>query len=272
MLYGAIVGDIVGSRFEFDKGPWTKDFDFITEECDFTDDTVMTIAVANGLMCTLGDSEEVTKDMLTMAMRSWGTKYPYAGYGVNFSTWLNSKDPKPYNSFGNGSAMRVSAVGWLYDSLEETKDMARVTAEITHDHPEGIRGAVCTASVIYLARNGYYKYQIEDYLKKEFAEYDISESLESMRARHKHDESCMDSMPKALVSFLKGETFTDVIRNAVSLGGDADTIAAIAGSMAEAYYAVPYYLEDICRHLLPREMLDVIDEMERVVYYNSLGK
>ena len=257
-MYGAILGDIVGSRFEFDRGDLSKDFEFITKEDHWTDDTVMTIAVAEAL---LEAGKDATIDQIEAAcirsMQKWGRKYPDAGYGSRFIYWLSAKDPKPYGSYGNGSAMRVSAAGWLYDSLERTREVARATANVSHNHPEGIKGAECTAAVIYLARNGSSLKEIEDYVIKEFG-YNLSETLDQMRARHRHDESCMDSLPKALKSFLEGESYEDVVRNAISLGGDTDTIAAIAGSMAEAYFDMSIQLKEECKKQLDKDMLKVI--------------
>ena len=240
-MYGAILGDIVGSRFEFDRPGWTKDFEFLTGENNWTDDTVMTIAVAEAL-CKAGKDAEIPKikKLVVQSMQKWGRKYPYAGYGGRFSRWLHDKDPRAYGSWGNGSAMRVSAAGWLYDSMERTREVARATAEVTHNHPEGIKGAECTAAVIYMGRTGASKEEIAEYVDKEFG-YDWSESLEEMRARHRMDESCMDALPKALRSFMDGESVEDVIRNAVSLGGDTDTIAAIAGAMAEGMYGMTVF-------------------------------
>lgn len=259
-MFGAILGDIVGSRFEFDRPGWTKDFEFLTEECNWTDDTVMTIAIAEALLKAGKDAsvDEIEKNCIE-SMIKWGNKYPNAGYGGRFRTWLCMKftESKPYGSYGNGSAMRVSAAGWLYDSLERTREVAAATARVTHNHPEGIKGAECTAAVIYMARTGASKEKIKDYVIKEFG-YDFSESLESMRARHRMDESCMDALPKALRSFFDGDSTEDVIRNAVSLGGDTDTIAAIAGAMAEGMYGMTH--DQNCEVLLrvERDMRGVL--------------
>ena len=258
-MYGAILGDIVGSRFEFDRGNLSKDFEFITKDDKWTDDTVMTIAVAEALIEAGKDApvDEIEAACIK-SMQKWGRKYPNAGYGSRFICWLSAKDPKPYGSYGNGSAMRVSAVGWLYDSLERTREVARATANVSHNHPEGIKGAECTAAVIYMARNESSLKEMEDYVVKEFG-YDLSETLNQMRARHRHDESCMDSLPKALESFLEGESYEDVVRNAISLGGDTDTIAAISGSMAEAYFGMPIQLKNECQKQLEKDMLIVMN-------------
>ncbi len=261
-MYGAILGDIIGSRFEFDRGGWTKDFELLTPECKFTDDTVMTIAVAEALMEAGEDAtvEEIEKCCIS-SMQKWGRKYPNAGYGSRFIGWLFDEDPKPYDSWGNGSAMRVSAAGWLYDTVERTRKVARATANVSHSHPEGLKGAECTAAVMFLARNGSTKEEIKDYVVKEFG-YDISKSVDEIRPFHRHDESCMDSLPKALVSFFEGDSFEDVVRNAVSLGGDTDTIAAIAGAMAEGMYGVPEDLKEECLSRVPGEIEDVINDFQ----------
>lgn len=257
-MYGAILGDIIGSRFEFDRGGKTKEFRLLTEQSGWTDDTVMTVAVAEALLQAGKDAgtDELEK-ACTKAMQKWGQRYPYAGYGARFIHWVSDPDPKPYNSFGNGSAMRVSAAGWLYDTVERTREAARATANVSHNHPEGIKGAECTAAVIFLARTVASKAEIEAYVKKEFG-YVYSETLEQMRARHRHDESCMDTLPKALRAFFDGTDFEDVVRNAVSLGGDTDTIAAIAGAMGEAMYGVPEWLKEECRGRIRPDMRAVL--------------
>ena len=176
-MFGAILGDIIGSPYEFDMGNKTKDFPLFSEHSHFTDDSVMTIAVAEALMVTAGQSDEEIKSDIIFCMQRWGRKYPNAGYGGMFSRWLREKDPQPYNSFGNGSAMRVSSVGWFYDTLEETRHMARLTAEVSHNHPEGIKGAEATASAIFLARTGKNKDEIFDYIVNEFGIKPISAVL-----------------------------------------------------------------------------------------------
>ena len=263
-MFGAILGDIIGSRFEFDRPGWKKDFELLTAACGWTDDSVMTIAIAEALMDAGKDaSVDEIEAACTASMQKWGRKYPNAGYGGRFIGWIFSDRPRPYNSWGNGSAMRVSAAGWLYDSLERTREVARATANVSHNHPEGIKGAECTAAVIYMARSGASKEAIEEYVTREFG-YDFSETLEQMRARHKHDESCMDSLPKALRSFLDGESYEDVVRNAVSLGGDTDTLAAIAGAMAEAYFGMPAVLMDEVRGRIEPDMREVAERFEDI--------
>ena len=259
-MYGAIIGDVVGSRFEFDRGGKTKDFELFTPDCTFTDDTVMTVAVADVLTSGYAFNCYDMKEALKVAMRLWANKYPNRGYGAKFVRWLfgGTQEQKPYNSFGNGSAMRVSSVGWRYETIEETREAARATAEISHNHPEGIKGAECTAAVIFLGSTGHTKDQIKEYVINEFG-YDFSETLEEMRKRHEHIETCMDSMPKALRAFFDGESYEDVIRNAVSLGGDTDTLGAIAGAMAEGFYEIPEELIIKCRKYLPDDMINVVE-------------
>lgn len=261
-MYGAIFGDIIGSRFEFDRGGKTKDFELFTWKDDFTDDTVMTVAVAEALIKAGKDAaaDEIRRAVVK-SMREWGRDYPEVGYGGRFYRWLISKNPEPYGSWGNGSAMRVSAAGWLYDTLERTLEAAAATAEVTHNHPEGIKGAQCTAAVIYLARKGAKKDEIKDFVENEFG-YDLSETVDEMRHRHNHDESCMDSLPKALVSFFEGESYEDVVRNAVSLGGDTDTLAAIAGSMAEAFYGIPESIASEGKLFLTDDIIKIADMIE----------
>ena len=265
-MLGAILGDIIGSSYEFDRGERTKDFELFTDYSTPTDDSIMTIALADALLsCNENDSDEDIQKVVIERMQAWGNRYPYAGYGSRFIHWLSDRDPKPYGSYGNGSAMRVSSAGWLYGSLAETRRMARLSAEVSHNHPEGIKGAECTASVIYLARTNHSMDEIKDYVEKEFA-YDCSETLEQMRQRHRHVESCMDSLPKALRSFYDGASYEDVVRNAVSLGGDTDTIGAIAGSMAEAYFGIPDDLVDECLKRIPVSFKEVIDR-----YYEKIA-
>ncbi|MBR3031814.1 MAG: ADP-ribosylglycohydrolase family protein [Clostridiales bacterium] len=263
-MYGAILGDIIGSAFEFDRGGKTKEFSLFSKESTWTDDTVMTVAVAEALMEAGRDATaEEIKKACVKSMQKWGRKYPYAGYGARFIHWVHSEHPKPYKSYGNGSAMRVSAAGWLYDTIERTREVARATAEVSHNHPEGIKGAECTAAVIFMARKGFSKLLIAEYVLMEFR-YDFMETVDEMRKRHAHVETCMDSLPKAIRSFIEGESYEDVVRNAVSLGGDTDTLAAIAGAMAEAFYGVPRGLKHECRERIPKDMLAVLKRFRKI--------
>ena len=194
-------------------------------------------------------------------MQKWGRKYPDAGYGGRFIHWVFANDPKPYGSYGNGSAMRVSAAGWLYDTIERTREVARATAEVSHNHPEGIKGAECTAAVMFLARTGASKEEIKAYIIKEFG-YDVSRGVDDLRPLHEHVESCQDSLPKALASFFEGISYEDTVRNAVSLGGDTDTLAAIAGAMADAMYGVPEDIVAEGRARLPKDLRSVVEKFE----------
>ena len=256
-MYGAILGDIIGSPYEFDMGDKTKVFPLFSLKSAFTDDTVMTIAVAEAFLKAGKAKPEAIKEQLTERMRHYGRKYPYAGYGLRFGIWLMQENPKPYGSFGNGSAMRVSPVAWLFDDLETVRDMARLSAEVTHNHPEGIKGAEATAAAIFLARTGSTKAQIKAYIEKEFG-YDLSRTCDEIRPGYHHVESCQETVPEAITAFLEGESFEDVIRTAVSLGGDCDTLTCIAGSIAEGFYGVPEDLEEECRHRLPEDFLKIL--------------
>ena len=262
-MYGAILGDMIGSPYEFDKGNKSKDFEMFEGDAGFTDDTVMTIAVAEALTATLGEDDDFIKDSIVYSMKRWGKKYPDAGYGLRFIDWLASTDPKPYDSYGNGSAMRVSSAGWLYDTLEETLHAAKLTSEVTHNHPEGIKGAQATAAAIFMARTGSSKEDIKNYIVSEFG-YDLSRTCDEIRPAYKHVESCQETVPEAITAFLEGESFEDVIRTAVSLGGDCDTLTCIAGSIAEAFYGVPEDLLDECILRVPAEMYEVIQSFDEL--------
>jgi ADP-ribosylglycohydrolase len=261
-MYGAILGDIIGSPYEFDRGNKSKEFPLFSEESTYTDDTVMTIAVAEAFMDAPEDEAEIKK-RLVASMQKWGHRYPGAGYGLRFCDWLEADEPQPYNSFGNGSAMRVSSVAWLYNDLDTVRRMARLSAEVTHNHPEGIKGAEATASAIFLARTGHSKVHIKAYIDDNF-QYDLSRSCDEIRPNYHHVESCQETVPEAITAFLEGESFEDVIRTAVSLGGDCDTLTAIAGSIAEGFYGVPEELKRECRNRLPNKLRLVLDCFNQV--------
>ena len=248
-MYGAILGDIIGSPYEFDRGKKTKDFPFFDKGATFTDDSVMTIAVAEALMQAIADgvidNEAATKDLIIDSMHKWGHRYPDAGYGGRFYYWLRDNSREPYNSYGNGSAMRVAAAGWLFDDIDTTRKVARWTSEVTHNHSEGIKGAEATASAIFMARTGSSKEEIKEYIIREFG-YDLSRTCNEIRPNYYHVESCQETVPEAITAFMEGNGFEDVIRTAVSLGGDCDTLTCIAGSIAEAYYGVPDKLKIEC--------------------------
>ena len=256
-MIGAILGDMIGSPYEFDRSPKTKEFPLFSKYSQFTDDSVMTVAVADALLSAMGKTDDEIKAALVESMQKWGQKYPDAGYGGMFYRWLRSKQPEPYGSYGNGSAMRVSAAGWLYDTMEETRHIARLTAEVTHNHPEGIKGAEATASAIFMARKGSNKGDIRAYIIQEFG-YDLSRTCDQIRPTYHHVESCQQTVPEAITAFLEGTNFEDVIRTAVSLGGDCDTLTCIACGIAEAFYDVPKEMLLECKKRLPDDMLEVI--------------
>ena len=264
-MIGAILGDIIGSPYEFDQGDKTKDFPLFSDSSEFTDDTVMTLAVAKGFMDAGFDADDETlRKSIVHAMHEVGERYPDAGYGARFGAWLFLEGSEPYNSFGNGSAMRVSSVAWLYNDLDSVLRAARISAEVTHNHPEGIKGAQATAAAIFLARTGHSKQEIKAYIEETF-DYDLSRTCDEIRPDYHHVESCQKSVPEAITAFLEGESFEDVIRTAISLGGDCDTLAAIAGSIAEGFYGVPDALRQECCARLPEDLLDILNRFEAVV-------
>ena len=257
-MYGAILGDIIGQPYEFDRGNKTKDFPLFCKTPRFTDDSVMTIAICDGILKAGIDADMNTmKTAMITSMQLWGHKYPHAGYGGRFYQWLAQENTKPYNSWGNGSAMRVSSIGWFFESLEKTREVARWSAEVTNNHPEGIKGAEATASVIWMARNGYFKAQIKEYIEKEFR-YDLSRTCDGIRPDYYHVESCQKTVPEAITAFIEGNSFEDVIRTAVSLGGDCDTLTDIATSMAEAFYGLPEKMKEKCIELTTNDMHEVM--------------
>lgn len=248
-MLGAIIGDIVGSVYEWNNIK-TKEFPLFSHDCFFTDDTVMTLAMAEGLLN--GGTEEA----FIRAMKKLGRKYPDAGYGNRFGSWLFSDEESPYNSWGNGSAMRVSPVGWMYDTLEAVERYAEISASVTHNHPEGIKGAQATAASIFLARKGKAKQEIKIYVENTYG-YDLSRTLEEIRPVNRFNESCQETVPEAIIAFLESDDFEDAIRNAISLGGDSDTLAAITGSIAEAAYGIPAEIKSHGLSYLDEVLLDV---------------
>lgn len=259
-MLGAILGDIVGSPYEFDHNNYKhKDFPLLSEKSHFTDDTVMTVAVARGLIAGQGDAQKTFAEV-QHEMQYWGRKYPDAGYGGMFGQWLYAEHPQPYGSFGNGSAMRVAAAGWLFDTLDKTLEMAKVTAEITHNHPEGIKGAQATAAAIFLARTSHSKPEIRQYVEQTFG-YDLSRTCDEIRPGYRHVETCQQTVPEAIIAFLESNSFEDALRNAVSLGGDSDTLACITGGIAEAFYGMPQELRDETLKRLPEEMQDTFEHL-----------
>ena len=257
-MIGAILGDMIGAPYEFDRGSKTKDFPLFSRKSRFTDDSVMTIAVAEALLDTIGQTDEAITDALIASMQKWGKKYPNAGYGGMFIRWLHEKDPEPYGSYGNGSAMREASAGWLFDDLETTRHIAALTASVSHNHPEGIKGAEAVASAIFLARNGSSKEEIRNCIIREFG-YDLSRSCDEIRPAYHHVETCQQTVPEANTAFMEGQDFEDVIRTAVSLGGDCDTLTCIAGSIAEAFYGMPDEIWAEGRKRLTDDLLAVLD-------------
>lgn len=260
-LYGAPLGDIIGVPFEFDRNrPQSKDsFPLFCKDSYFSDDTVTTIAIADAIM-KFHDTKtnHSLYYFLVKSLQHWCRKYPYSGYGTRFLDWIFKADPKPYGSSGNGAAMRVSAAGWVCDNIYDTRECARMTAQVTHNHKEGIKGAMATACAIFLARNGQSKLDIKNYIETEFG-YDLHRTIDGMRPYYRHTEKIWETVPEAIIAFLESYDFESTIRNTVWLGGDVDTVGAIAGSIAEAYYGIPDDLIQECRKRLPSDMLDVID-------------
>ena len=255
-MTGAIIGDVVGSRFEFDNYK-SKDFEMFHTECDFTDDSVMTIAIAKALTQHKSITDyDAFKTELVEVMHEVGRRYPQCGYGGRFLLWMMENLTYPYNSYGNGSAMRVSPVGWFAKSLEECEELAKATAEVTHNHPEGIKGAVSVAGAIYLARTGHTMDEIKKYVSKF---YTIDFTLDEIREDYDFYGICQKSVPQAFEAFFESTSFEDAIRNAISIGGDSDTIAAITGSIAEAYYGVNEEMKETALSYLDEYLLEIAE-------------
>ena len=267
-MYGAILGDIIGRPYEFLRAVKDRNFELFNKRSVFSDDSVMTIAVAEALLkVTDGRSRAFTtedpdienrfKEILIDSLKKWGRRYPDAGYGGRFMAWLLSDKRDPYNSYGNGSAMRVSAAGYIADDLETTIKVAAWTAEVTHNHHEGVKGAEAVAACIFMARTGCTKEEIWEYVESTF-HYDLSRTVDEIKPGYSFDVSCQGSVPESITCFLEADSFESAVRNAVYLGGDTDTMGAIAGSIAEAYYGVPESLKEECRKRVTPEMLEVL--------------
>lgn len=260
---GAIVGDIVGSPYEFDAyNIKTENFPLFSPNSHFTDDTVMTVAVAYALAISKDKSWDETRENLIKSMTGYGKLYPRAGYGARFIHWFTN--PVPYNSWGNGSAMRVSPAGWLYDSLEETLDYAKLTAEVSHNHPEGIKGAQAAAAAIFLTRKGMNKADLRDFITDRFA-YDLSRTLDEIRPSYRHVDSCQETVPEAITAYLEADSFESVLRKAVSLGGDSDTLTDIAAAIGEAAYGIPDHIKQEALTRLDEPLLEGLDYFERML-------
>lgn len=256
-MLGAIAGDIIGSPYEF-ANIKCDNFPLFAQKSRFTDDTVLTVATAEVLLRGLDFAE---------AYRRWGRAYPGAGYGGRFRGWLRDVSMGPYNSYGNGSAMRVSPVGFIAKTLDEALDLARKSASVTHNHPEGVKGAEAVAASVFLARHRLGKEDLKAYIESEFG-YDLSFSLAEIRPSYRFNETCQGSVPQALRAVLEASGYEECVRLAVSIGGDSDTIACIAGGIAEAYWGVPPEIEKTCRALLAPPLLDVLDAYVQAGYGN----
>lgn len=257
-MFGAIIGDIVGSRFEFDnyKG---KDFELFTSKDEITDDSIMTIAIAKSLMESQDDYSDL-KEQSVYWMRTIGRAHP-SSYGARFWNWLLSAEPKPYNSWGNGSAMRISGVAYAASSIEEVQYLSRLVTEVTHNYPEGLKGAEATAVAIFMALHGFDKEEIRALMGKY---YFIGFSLDSIRKDYLYNISCQGTVPPAIIAFLESDSYEDAIRNAISIGGDSDTIAAITGSIAEAYYGIPKELREKAEKYLPSDLKKIVNDFEKL--------
>src|SRR5215469_16808161 len=245
-MIGAIAGDIIGSVYEF-EGIKSKQFDLFSPDCCFTDDTVLTVALAESIL---------TGNDYASLMRTYYRRYPDAGYGGLFHQWAQAGESRPYNSWGNGAAMRISAVGFAFDTLDEVLVRASEYTAVTHNHTEGIKGAQATAAAIFLARTGNTKADIKHYTTAAF-HYDLSRSVDELRPGYGFDESCQGTVPQAIVCFLESTDFEDAIRNAISLGGDSDTLACITGGIAQAYYGVPPTIVERAMSILDEDLRGV---------------
>ena len=260
-MTGAIIGDIVGSRFEF-RNHLSKDFEFITARSSFTDDTVMTCAVAQALLDCNGDYSGLAEKAVG-AMQRIGRMYPNCGYGSRFIGWMFTDNPQPYNSCGNGSAMRISPVGFAAQSIEQAKELSYAVTAVSHNHPEGIKGAEATAVAIVLARQGKSKAEIKQYIEENYG-YDLSISVDEYRETcgGHGKEICQVSVPQAFACFLEGKDYEDTIRNCISIGGDSDTIAAIAGGIAEAFFGVPDEYKQKAAEILTPDLYAILAEFK----------
>ena len=257
-MLGAIIGDIVGSRFEWNNHR-SKSFEFLTYKCFPTDDSIMTLAVAKAILESKNDWSDLS-DNTVKYMQELGRKYSDCGYGDKFMGWIFSDNPIPYYSYGNGAAMRVSAAGLVANSLEEAKLLSRLVTEVTHNHPEGIKGAEATAIAVFLAKSGSNILEIRDHINKNY--YPLDFTLDEIRDTYKFNETSQDTVPQALTAFFESISFEDAIRNAISVGGDSDTVAAICGGVAEAYYGIPTDIRKHALTFLDGNLLELLVEFE----------
>lgn len=257
-MLGAIIGDIVGSRFEWNNIK-TKEFNLMTYKCFVTDDSIMTLAIAKAILECTGNYDSLSQ-LAVQSMQAVGRPYPDCGYGGMFRQWMYSNNPQPYNSFGNGAAMRVSACGFAASSLDEAIRLSKAVTEVTHNHPEGIKGAEATAVAVFLAKTGTNMLEIRDYINDNY--YPMNFTLDSIREAYIFNETCQETVPQAIMAFLESTSFEDAIRNAISIGGDSDTLAAITGSIAEAYYGVPTELRKLALTYLDENLMKILINFE----------
>ena len=260
-ILGAIFGDIIGSRFEYHNYK-AKDFELFGKRCGFTDDSVLTIAIGKALLECNGDYTNLSQKA-TETMKQMGTRYPDAGYGGSFISWLYSDDPKPYNSWGNGAAMRVSACAYFAKSLEEAVFLSHEVTAVTHNHPEGLKGAEATTVATYMALHGSTKDEIKEHILNHY--YNIDFELDDIRDSYYFDVSCQGSVPQALQAFFEASDYADTIRNAISIGGDSDTIAAIAGAVAGAYYGIPEEITKKSVDYLTYHLQTIVNEVDNKI-------
>jgi len=278
-LIGAIIGDIAGSRFEFNNHR-SKEFELFTDECNVTDDSIMTIAVAKAIMETgknlkllSNDSKnnyyyyKLLKSMTIRYMQKIGRKYPHCGYGGMFGQWIFSDNPKPYYSFGNGAAMRISPVGFIAPTEDEARKLSETITAVTHNHKEGIKGAEATVISIYMAKHGASKEEIRQKINEDY--YNLNFTIDEIRDTYEFNETCQETVPQAIVAFLESDSFEDAIRTAISVGGDSDTLAAITGSIAEAYYGVPEDIKEKALTYLDTELRSIYDEWCETIKYRE---
>ena len=256
-MIGAIIGDIVGSRFEWDNHR-SKDFELFTPKCFATDDSIMSLAIAEALMRAKPDFSDLSAQAVR-CMQEVGRPYPDCGYGGRFSEWMYSDDPQPYHSFGNGAAMRVSACGLAAKSVEEAKALSRAVTIVSHDHPEGLKGAEATAVAIYMGKSGAPMADIRACMEGYYA---LDFTLDAIRETYRFNETCQQTVPQALEAFFESVDFEDAIRNAISIGGDSDTLAAITGGVAGAYYGVPEALSRVARGYLDARLRGILERFE----------
>ena len=257
-MVGAIVGDIAGSRFEF-KNIKSKEFGLFHKRCRFTDDSIMSLAVCQALLDSMPDYNNLSKNTIK-SMQIIGREYPNRGFGRNFRSWIFSENPKPYNSYGNGSAMRVSGCGYAANSIEEAVYLSHEVTKISHNHPEGIKGAESVAVAVYLARTGKSIKDIQDYINTYY--YQLDFTLDEIRDTYQYEISCQNSVPQAFEAFFEAISFEDAVRNAISIGGDSDTVAAITGSVAGAYYSVPNEIRNAAVEYLDDSLKEILINFE----------